>query len=76
MNLNTFPCTSMDMYAILSQMTVKVPLSELFKIAEHKNGAMAWINEVGLKNDEGSRKLVDDKKTPSHKSKDCEGVLS
>lgn len=76
MNLNTLPCTSMDMYAILSEMTVKVPLSELFKIEEHTNRAMAWIIKVGLKVVEGSKNLVNDKESPSQKSKDCEGVVS
>lgn len=36
MNLNFPPSTSMNMFFVLSQTTIKVPLSEMFKIEEHK----------------------------------------
>ena len=35
--------SSIDMLFVLSQVTVKVPLSELLRIPEHRNKAIAWV---------------------------------
>ena len=39
-----------DMIAMLSQITVKVPLSELFRIEEHKNKALSWLGGIANNN--------------------------
>ena len=36
-----------DMFFMLSQMTIKVPLSKMFRFEEHINKALEWINGVG-----------------------------
>lgn len=36
-----------DMVSILSQISVKVPLSEMFRIEEHKRKAFSWLEEIG-----------------------------
>ena len=33
----------------------------MFKIEEHKNKALAWINGVGHRNDLGTKEVVDEK---------------
>lgn len=40
------PPTPIDMLSILSQITVKVPLSELLRIPEHKEKAIAWVDNI------------------------------
>ena len=39
------------MLSMLSQLIVKVPLSELFRIEEHKNKALTWLEGIGNNND-------------------------
>lgn len=36
-----------DMISMLSQITVKVPLSELFRIDEHKRKTLSWPGGIG-----------------------------
>ena len=36
-----------DMISMLSQITVKVPLFELFRIEEHKIKALSWLGGIG-----------------------------
>ena len=61
MTLDVPPSIPIDMFSFLSQMTIKVPLSEMFKIEEHKNRALAWIKGVGKKSDMVSKNLIDEK---------------
>ena len=44
---------SIDMLYVLSQVTVKVPLSKLLRILEHRDKAIAWVGGVDkkMKND-------------------------
>ena len=37
------------MTTVLSQITVKVPLSELLRIPEHRNKALAWLGGTDIK---------------------------
>ena len=46
-NLDFQLATPIDMFNMLSQMNVKVPLSKMFKSDEHKNKALEWIRGVG-----------------------------
>ena len=39
-----------DMISMLSQINIKVPLSELFRIEEHKHIALSWLEEIGENN--------------------------
>ena len=39
-----------DMISMLSQITVKVPLSKLFRIEEHKNKALSWLGGIANNN--------------------------
>ena len=39
-----------DMISMLSQITINVPLSELFKIEEHKNKALSWLGGIANNN--------------------------
>ena len=50
-----------DMFSILSQMTIKVPLSQMFRIKEHKSKAIEWISGVRQHIDVVPRKVVDEK---------------
>ena len=45
--------SSIDMLSILSQVTIKVPFSELLRISEHRDKAIAWVGGVDkkMKND-------------------------
>ena len=45
--------SSIDMLSVLSQVTFKVPLSELLRIPEHRDKAIAWVGGVDkkMKND-------------------------
>ena len=36
-----------DMISMLSQITIKVPLSKLFRIDEHKRKALSWLEGIG-----------------------------
>ena len=57
-------------------MTVKVPLSKMFRIEEHKNKALAWIKGVGKKSEVGTKKVIDEKLKITSKPKEYEGVIS
>ena len=46
MTVNIPPDSSIDMFAVLSQVTIKVPLSELLRISEHRDKAIAWVGGV------------------------------
>ena len=35
-----------DIVSMLSQITVKVPLSEMFRIEEHKRRALSWLGGI------------------------------
>ena len=50
-----------DMFTMISQMIVKVPLSKMFRIEEHKNKALEWINGVGQYANVTSRKNTKEK---------------
>lgn len=39
-----------DMISMLSQITIKLPLSEMFRIEEHKNKDLAWLGGIGSNN--------------------------
>ena len=41
--------SSIDMLFVLSQLIVKVPLSELLRIPEHRKKAIAWVGGVDEK---------------------------
>lgn len=47
MNCEKIPNSPIDMLSMLLQITIKVPLSELLRIPEHKVEVMAWV--VSLK---------------------------
>ena len=36
-----------DMISMLSQITIKVPLSNFFRIEEHKSKALSWLGGIG-----------------------------
>ena len=57
-------------------MIVKVPLSEMFRIQEHKIKALEWINGVGSCTNTMSRRIVDEKAKPIPKTKEPEGIIS
>ena len=40
---------SIDMLSVLSQITVKVPLSKLLRIPKHRDKAIAWVGGVDEK---------------------------
>ena len=65
-----------DIFTMLSQMTVKVPLSEMFRIKEHKSKAIEWISGVGKHIDAIPRRIVDEKVKPIPKTKEPEGIIS
>ena len=65
-----------DMFTMPSQMTIKVPLSEMFRIREHKSKAIEWISGVGKHTDAIPRKVVDEKVKPIPKIKEPEGIVS
>ena len=76
MILHVPPSIPVDMFSMLSKTTVKVPLSKMFRIEEHKNKALAWIKGVGQKNDVGTKRVVDEKAKIAPKYKECECVIS
>ena len=41
--------SSIDMTTVLSQITIKVPLSKLLRILEHLNKAIAWLGDIDTK---------------------------
>ncbi len=41
---------TIDMISMLSQITIKVPLSKLFIIEEHKSKALSWLGGIGNNN--------------------------
>ena len=43
-------CDPIDMICMLLQIIVKVPLSELFRIDEHKSKDLSWLEEIGDNN--------------------------
>ena len=61
---------------MLSQMTVKVPLSEMFRIKEHKNKAIEWISGVRKHIDVVPRKVVDEKVKLIPRIKEPKGIVS
>ena len=64
------------MFTMLSQMIVKTALSEMFRIKEHKNTALEWINGVRKITHIGLRNGVEDKVKNTPKPKECEGIIS
>ena len=65
-----------DMFTMLSQMTIKVPLSEMFRIKEHKSKATEWISGVRKHIDVVPRKVVDEKVKLIPRIKEPEGIVS
>ena len=53
-----------------------MPLFEIFRIEEHKNKALEWINGVGQNTNIGPRKNVQEKVKNTPKEKDYEGIIS
>ena len=45
--------SSIDMFTILSQINIKVPLSKLLRISEHRERAVAWLEDTDLKVNQG-----------------------
>ena len=64
------------MFTMLSQMNVKVPLSEIFRIKEHKSKAIEWISGVGKHIDAIPRKIINENFKPMPKIKEPEGTIS
>lgn len=72
--MSNFPkYTPLDMFHVLSQVKVTVPLLEMMRINEHKEKTIALIIDVaGNKTKQGSGKEVKDKE----KEKEVEGIVS
>lgn len=49
MSIDNYSVPPIDMLSLLSQITVKVPLSELLRTPEHKRKAIAWEKGVDKK---------------------------
>ena len=75
-NLDLQLSTPIDMFTMLSQMTIKVPLLEIFRIKEHKSKAIEWISGVGKHTDAMPKKVVDEKVKPIPKIKEPKGIVS
>ena len=65
-----------DMFSMLSQMTMKAPLFEMFRIEEHKNRALEWINGVGHNTTDGNKKVVNEKANYTPMFEEVESVVS
>ena len=65
-----------DMFTMLSQMTIKVPLSKMFRIEKDKNRALEWIDGVGKSANIGIKKVVEENFKTTPKPKEDEGVIS
>ena len=46
MIVNIPPDSSIDMFVVLSQVTIKVPLSKLMRIPKHRDKAIDWVGGV------------------------------
>ena len=75
-NLDLQLSAPVDMFTMLSQMTVKVPLSEIFRIQEHKSKALEWINGVGQYTNATSKRIAKEKVKPIPKPKEPKGIIS
>ena len=64
------------MFTMLSQMTIKVPLSEMFRIKEQKNKALEWSNGVKKYTNVASRKITEEKIKSTPKPKEREDIIS
>ena len=64
------------MFTMLSQMIVKVPLSEMFRIEEHKSKALEWINGVGKCTNVVPRRITKEKTKCTPKRKESKGIIS
>ena len=49
MNRGNLSNSSIDMFVVLSQINIKVPLSELLRIPEHQDKAISWLESTDLK---------------------------
>ena len=74
-NLDLQFSTLVDMFSMLSQMTIKVPLSEMFRIEENKNRALKWINGVGQSANIGIKRVVEEKVKSTPKPKEDKGFI-
>ena len=74
-NLDLQLSTPIDMFTMLSQMTVKVLLLEMFRIRGHNTKAIEWISGVGKHIDAIQRKFVDEKAKPIPKIKEPKCII-
>lgn len=70
--------SSIDMLAILSHITVKVPLSELLRILEHQNKAIAWLRNTDIRVSQDCNENHSPKESTKEevKENEAEGVVS
>ena len=65
-----------DMSTMLSQMIVKIPLFEMFKIKEHKSKAVEWINSIKQHDDALPSKIVDENVKIMPEVREPKGIFS
>ena len=70
--------SSIDMISILSQVTVKVPLSELLRIPKHRDKSIAWVGGVDkkMKNDSNENHTPKDGSQNKMKDRELEVFVS
>ena len=66
MVVNVSPDSSIDMLTMLSQVIVKVPLSKLLRIPEHRDKAIAWVGGM----DKEARNDNNERHTPKYNGHD------
>ena len=64
--------SSIDMLIVLSHITVKVPLSELLRIPEHQNKAIAWLGNTDIRVSQDCNENHDPKEGNKEEVKDKE----
>lgn len=71
------PYTYVDMMTVFSQITIKVPLSEMFRIEEHRNKVVTWLGGIGMHSIHGNNSpLKDSAHNIPKKIEDEQGVVS
>ena len=70
--------SSIDMFYVLSQITIKIPLFELLRILEHRDKAIAWVGGVDekVKHDYNENHIPKDSGQEKMKDKEPEVVMS
>ena len=65
-----------DMVSMLSQITIKVPLSKMFRIEEHKKKALSWLGGIQDNNVVTQEPTITQQILVLEKEKEENGVMS